>query len=269
MRVPLTALFVLLAGVGMIIAVPSLWATATVVSPDGFAEAASQAAAQPEVRAYFADQIADEVAQTTTVPLAGSAVKPLATSYTQSPKFVTDFTEIARQQHAWLFTAPSPDTSIHQMELNITPMVNSTLADAPIPVTIDQPITVPIDQNRLTAGSLEQSGTQLTLIGWISAVVAAVAGLAALVISRNRAAVVGWLGLAALAAGVTGVLIATYLERMASDNVTASDLGTQQVVDVVAGDVLHGLTVTSLIVGGLGLLVALVGVIASVAIRRR
>ena len=43
MRSLLTGLFLVLAAAGMIVAVPSTWVAAHVVSPDGFADAAARA----------------------------------------------------------------------------------------------------------------------------------------------------------------------------------------------------------------------------------
>lgn len=255
--------------IAMIIAIPTMWSVQHVVSPDGFAEAASQAAEQREVQEYFADQIAQEATQAVDLPIAGTAVKPLATQYTQSPEFVADFTEIARQQHAWLFESPKPDTSLHEMDLNITPMVNQALAKGPVPVRVDQEITIAVDQNRLTAGSMEKTGQQLTLAAWISAAVAVAAGLLALIAARRRVVAVAWLGIGAFAAGVVGVLISKYLLRSASDSVSASELSTQQTVRVVAEDVLGGLTTTSWIVAVLGLIVALLGIVGVVVTGRR
>lgn len=269
MRSLLTVLFVLLSAAAMVVAVPTLWSTVNVVSADGFAAAAASAAEKPEVQKFFADQIADEVAQSTDLPIAGAAVEPLATSYTQSPSFVADFTEIARQQHEWLFTEPAPDTSPHEMDLDITPMVNQVLSQAPIPVRVDHALTIPVDQSRLTAGSMVETGRQVTLVGWLSLLVAVIAALIAIVSGRNRLAVVAWLGLGAILAGVVSVLASQYLQSRASDSVSGSDLSTQQTVEVVAGDVLHGLTVTSWIVAAAGLAVTLIAAVAMLVTGRR
>ncbi|GAA3970106.1 hypothetical protein [Gordonia caeni] len=269
MRSLLTVLFVLLAAAAMIVAVPTMWSTVHVVSADGFADAASRAAEKPEVQEFFAAQIADEVAQSTDLPIAGAAVAPLATSYTQSPAFVTDFTEIARQQHEWLFTEPAPGTSPHEMDLDITPMVNQVLSQSPVPVRIDHALTIEVDQSRLTAGSMVETGRQVTLIGWLSLLVAAIAALIALVLGRNRSAVVAWLGLGAILAGVVSVLASQYLQSRAADSVSGSDLSTQQTVKVVAGDVLHGLTVTSWVVAAVGLAVTLIAAVAMLVVGRR
>lgn len=253
----------------MIIALPTLWSTQHVISADGFADAASRAAEQPEVQEFFAAQIVDEVAQSTDLPIAGAVAAPLATQYTQSPAFVGDFTEIARQQHEWLFTEPAPGTSPHEMDLDITPMVNSALADAPIDVRVDRAITVPVDQSRLTAGSLADTGRATSLIAWLALAVAVIAAVIALVAGRNRLAVLAWLGLGAIVAGVVSVLASQFLQSRASDSVAGSDLSTQQTVKVVAGDVLHGLTVTSWVVAAVGLAVTLLSAFAMLVAGRR
>lgn len=268
MRSLLTGLFLVLAVAGMIVAVPSTWVAAHVVSPDGFADAAARAASKPVVQEFFAAKIADEVAQSTDIPLAGAAVAPLATSYTQSPAFVADFTEVARQQHRWLFTQPGPETSRHQMELNVTPMVNRVLEQAPVPIEIDREITVPVDQTRLTAGSMEGLGSALTLTAWISVIAGVIAALAALIFGRNRAAVLSWLGVGAVLAGGAGAALAAYLRTKAAESATG-DLSTQQTVEAVADDVLAGLTTTSWIVAGVGLAVAVVGAGAALFLNRR
>ncbi|MFC0314328.1 hypothetical protein ACFQNE_12910 [Gordonia phosphorivorans] len=268
MRSLLTGLFLVVAVLGMIVAVPSTWVTTHVVSVDGFADTAARAASKPEVQEFFAAKIADEVAQSTDIPLAGSVVAPLAQTYTRSPAFVTDFTEVARQQHGWLFTAPAPDTSRHVMELDVTPMVNRVLESAPVPIRIDREITVPLDQTRLTAGSLESSGSALTLTAWISVIGAALAAVVALLLARNRAAILAWLGVGAVVAGGAGAALAIYLRGKASESATG-DLSSRHTATVVADEVLAGLTTTSWIVGAVGLAVAVVGAAAAVVLGRR
>lgn len=262
MRRLLTFVFALLSAIGMIVAVPAVWATVNVVSPSGFTEAARSAAGKPAVQQYFAGQIADQVAANTGLQLAGDVVRPLATAYTQSPAFVTGFTDIARQQHDWLFTEPAPGTSPHQMDLDITTMVNAVLATSPVPVSVNQKIVVPVDQTDLTAGSMQATGRQLTAIAWLSVIGAVVSGLLAILLGRNRFGVIGWLGLGAVAAGVVGALVARFLEQQALASADAADAGAQATIQAVASDVLHGLMTTSIIVGGIGAGVAVLGALA-------
>lgn len=267
MRRTLTVVFTLLSVIGMIVAVPAVWATANIVSEDGFASAARSAAGKPEVQRYFADQIADQVAADTGLDVAGTVVRPLATAYTQSPAFVPGFTDIARQQHRWLFEAPAPGTSPHQMDLDLTPMVNAVLASSPVPITVQQKIVLPVDQAELTAGSMEATGRQLTVIGWLSAIGAVVLGLLAVVAGRNRFGVIAWLGLGAVLAGIVGALTTAFLERQALGT-AAADAGADATMHAVASEVLRGLATTSIIVGGIGAGVAVLGALPAFFFRR-
>ncbi|GAC56964.1 hypothetical protein GOHSU_14_01310 [Gordonia hirsuta DSM 44140 = NBRC 16056] len=269
MRSLSAGLLVVIAAIAMVVALPSLWVSLNVVSPSGFADSAADAAEQPEVQEFFAQQISDEVASSTSVPLAGDIVKPLAERYTRSQDFVTDFTLIARQQHDWLFTAPGPGVSRHQMELDITPMVNNVLGKAPIPVDVAQQVTVPVDQNHLTAGSLEAPGKQVTVVGWVALVVAVLAGVLALTAGRNRAGVLAWLGVGAALAGLVGWVLSVVAVDQVSRSVTGSDAPTQTTVKVVTADVLDGLTRTSMIVGIVGVVVAVLGTFAALILSRR
>lgn len=256
MRGLLTFLFTILAGVGMIVAVPTMWATTSVISEKGFAAAAESAARQPEVQRYFATQIAEQAATTTGVQLAANVVAPIATAYTQSPAFVEGFTNIAQQQHRWLFTEPAPGTSPHQMDLDITPMVNAVLARTAVPVTVSQKVTVTLDQSSMTAGSLRQPGQVVTLLAWVSMIGAAVSALFAILLGRNRLSVIAWLGLGAVAAGIVGTLVAKFLNGEARKSAEAAEPGVQATVQAVASDMLSGLTTASLVVGAVGIGVA-------------
>lgn len=262
-------LAVVVATIAAVVCVPTLWATENVVSVNGFEHAAARAAAQPEVQDYFADQVAESVARATEIPLAGAAVAPVARTYSRSPQFVSDFTEVARQQHDWLFQTPAPGTSPHEMDLNITPMVNNVLARLPGRFTVDQPIAVTVDQRDLTAGSLEQPGRRITLVGWVSLAVAAAAAVAALLIGRRRLAVAAGLGVGALIAGGVGMAVASYLERNILDGVADGGEGVDSAVAVIVKDMMADLSSTSMIVGGVGLGVALLGGLGALIFGRR
>ncbi|MFT4088597.1 MAG: hypothetical protein QM658_15855 [Gordonia sp. (in: high G+C Gram-positive bacteria)] len=264
MRTFLTGVLTLIAMVCTIIAVPAVWTDRNLVSADGFASAATEAAHNSEVQDYFADKIADEVTASTDISLAGPVVKPIAQSYTRTPQFVQDFTELARQQHTWLFTAPEAGQSKHVMNLNITPMINHVLASSPVKLTVDHEIDVPIDQNRLTAGSFESTGNQISMLAWASLIGAIVAGVAALVSGRNRGAVLAWLGVGGILGGAGGWLLASYIQQVTGDAVASADQSAQQVVTVVVDDVTAGLSDTSLIVAGVAVAVTVLGIVIAV-----
>ena len=269
MRGFLAGLATLVAILGIIVAVPTTWGATHIVSEDGFAAAAASAAKKSEVQDYFAQQITNEVVQSTT-SLAGPVAKPLATSYTRSPAFVEDFTEIARQQHQWMFTEPAPDQSTHVMEMNLTPMVNRVLESSPINVKVSQDLTVPIDQHELTAGSLQSTGSIVNATAIISVAAALIGAVLGLLFARRRLHVVMWLSIGGILAGVVGWLIAQALPRLVvKDGPTGGgELSAAHVMDVVLKDILSTLGSTSIIVGIVGAAVMVIGLLGGIVTKR-
>lgn len=254
----------------MVIALPALWVSLNVVSQQGFTEAAGRAAEQPQVQEFFAEEIANAVASSSQIPVPKSVVAPFADSYTKSPAFVSDFVLVAQQQHDWLFTPPQPGTSRHQMELDITPMVNNVVDQAsPVPLPDGDRVVVTVDQQQLTAGSLEQPGEQITLAGWISLAVAVLAALGALVAARNRFVVVAGLGVGAVVAGVVGWALSTMFVNQAASSVVGSERSTRDTVQAVTADILGGLTTWSIIVGIAGAVAVVLGALGAVLFGRR
>ncbi|MCF8603321.1 hypothetical protein L5I01_08100 [Gordonia sp. HY442] len=263
MRSVASGLFTVIAMIAVIVAVPSMWVSQRVVSADGFTASAGDAARNPEVQDYFAQKVTASVEDQTSVPLAGALVKPLARDYTRSDGFVQDFQDIARQQHDWLFTAPGPDTDTHVMDVNVTPMVNRVIESAslPVPVTVDRPIYIGIDQHRLTAGSMESTGDLVTSTSWISMIVAIVAAALALLTANRRSTVLAWLGVGVLLAAAGAYAIAQYIRSLAGDKAADTDEAARRTVEVVADGISSDLVAVSLVVGAAGALVVVAGLI--------
>lgn len=249
--------------IAVIVAVPSMWVSQRVVSADGFATSAGDAARNVEVQDYFAEKVAASVQEQTNVGLAGTVVEPLARNYTRSDGFVQDFQEIARQQHDWLFTEPGPDVDTHVMDVNVTPMINRVIASANLPtsVTVDRPVYIGIDQHRLTAGSLESTGRLVTSTSWISIIVAAVAALLALLTANRRSTVLAWLGVGVLLAAAGAFAIAQYIRSLAGDKAADTDEAARRTVEVVADGVSSDLVQTSAIVAVVGALIVVAGLL--------
>ncbi|MCF8588596.1 hypothetical protein [Gordonia liuliyuniae] len=266
MRSVASGLFTVVAMIAVIIAVPSMWVSQRVVSTDGFAASAGDAARDSQVQDYFAEKVAASVEEQTSVPLAGTVVEPLAREYTRSDGFVQDFQEIARQQHDWLFTAPGPETDTHVMDVNVTPMVNRVLASANLPteVTVDRPIYIGIDQHRLTAGSMESTGRLVSATSWTAVIVAAVAAILALLIANRRSTVLAWLGVGVLLSAAGAFGIAQYIRWLAGDKAADTDEAARRTVEVVADGVSSDLIRTSAIVGAVGVLVIVAGLLLRV-----
>ncbi|WP_420041946.1 hypothetical protein [Gordonia sp. MP11Mi] len=271
MRSIASGLFTVVAMIAVIIAVPSMWVSQRVVSVDGFAASAGDAARNTEVQDYFAEKVAASVEQETSVPLAGAVVEPLARNYTRSEGFVQDFQEIARQQHDWLFTAPGPDTDTHVMDVNVTPMVNRVLASTNLPteVAVDRPIYIGIDQHRLTAGSMESTGRLVSATSWIAVTVAAVAAILALLAANRRSTVLGWLGVGVLLAAAGAFGLAQYIRSLAGDKTADTDEAARRTVEVVADGVSSDLANLSLIVAIAGALVTVAGLLLRIVGGRR
>ncbi|WP_341258109.1 hypothetical protein [Gordonia malaquae] len=271
MRSLVSGLFTVVAMVCMIVAVPSMWVSQRVVSTEGFAASAADAARNTEVQDYFAEKVAAAVVDQTSVPLAGTIVQPLATNYARSEGFVMDFEQIARQQHDWLFNAPGPDTDTHVMDVNITPMVNRVLATPPLPtpIVVDKAIYVGIDQHRLTAGSLESSGELIDKTSWLTLIGAAIAAVVALLTANRRSTVLAWLGVGVVLAALGAYGVAQYINTLAGDKAADTDEAARRTVEVVADGVSSDLVQVSLIVGAVGAVVIAVGLVSRVVAGRR
>lgn len=254
----------------MVLAVPSMWLSQRVVSEDGFVSSATEAAHDTEVQDYFADKVAASVAERTGSRVAEEAVLPAARNYARSDGFVEDFAEVARQQHAWLFNAPDPDTDLHMMELDISPMINRVVRSAPlpVPVNIPGPVIVTIDQSEITAGSLEDSGTLVDIMAWASVIGAVVAAILALLTATRRSTVLAWLGVGAVLAGVFGWALAVFTNNIVSDRLADTDNASRTTIEVVTRGILDDLTTVSMFVGIGGVVVVLLGVITRVVSAR-
>lgn len=254
----------------MVLAVPSMWLSQRVVSTEGFVSSASVAAHDAHVQDYFAQKVASSVEDATGSKIAADLVLPAARNYAQSDGFVADFSEVARQQHEWLFTAPDADTDLHLMEFNITPMINRVVQSAPlpIPVTIDREVIVTVDQSQITAGSLEDSGTLVDILAWVSVIGAIVASLIALMVSTRRTTVLAWLGVGGVLAGLAGWGIAVFTDNVVHERLANTDEASRNTIEVVVSGIVDNLSTVSLYVGIGGAVVLLVAVVARVASAR-
>ncbi|MFT3716729.1 MAG: hypothetical protein QM774_12530 [Gordonia sp. (in: high G+C Gram-positive bacteria)] len=268
MRGLVTFLATLIAILGIVVAVPTVWGERHIVDTDGFAASASKAAHDREVQDFFAEQISTQIAQASGVSAAGTAAKPLAQSYTRSPAFAADFAEVARQQHDWLFTEPAPGQKTDTMDLNITPMVNRVLQGSPIPVKVNQAVTIEMDQSDLTAGQLKQPGDIVRIAAWVSVIAAIGGAVVALLFGRRRGAVLAWLGIGGIIGGAVGWFIAWYGERLVVSSESPEPLPAQRTIQLVTHDILSSLTSVSVITAVAGVAAVIIGVIAGVATRR-
>ncbi|MEP9415220.1 hypothetical protein ABLE92_12845 [Gordonia sp. VNQ95] len=268
MRTFLSALLTLIAMAAIVVALPSMWVSQRIVDDDGFVSVVAPLAHDAEVQDYIADEITAQVSSRVSFPGASAVIAPVAENYTKSPQFPADFTDLVRQEHAWLFD-PAPSGSADQtMQLDITAMVNRALegANLPFTVSVDGPIQVEMTERGLEAGRYHLIGTQITTIGYVSVAVAVVAGLLALIIARRRGTVLIWLGIGALPAALACWLVALNATTIVDRQVSSS--GSDNTVVRLTTDALaDDLTQWSVIAAIAGAVVMVLGLIARVAFR--
>lgn len=260
-RTFLSALLTLIAMVAIGLALPSMWLSQRVVDSDGFADVVAPLAHDAQVQDFIADQITDEVSARVAFPGASALVKPLARSYTQGADFPADFSDVVRQQHAWLFD-PAPPGAGQEMQLDITAMVNRALKNATLPFTptIGTKIEVPLTQGAgLEAGRFHKVGQQLTNISYSATAVAVIAGLLALLVARRRGTVLAWLGIGALLAALASWVTALNASRIVDDQISTRGSGstlTRLATDALAND----LTSWAMIAAIAGAIAAVIGI---------
>ena len=270
MRTFFSAFLALVAMVATVIAVPSMWVTERLVHTDGFTSVISPLADDPEMQEYIAAKITDQVVAEVSVPGAAALVAPVAKKYTQSSDFRTDFSDVVRQQHDWLFAEAPADGSDQSMRLNITPMINRAIRNAHLPfsVNVSQQVEVPIAEGGgLEAGRYHHVGQQITTIGYVSTAVAVIAALLALIVARRRGTTLAWLGIGALLAAAALWLLSLSATRIVDEQFGTNDstdqIVTRLAVDAVASDLVHWAIISAIA----GAAVTVLGIVFGVLFR--
>lgn len=268
-RTFLSALLTSIAMVATVVALPAMWVSQRVVDEDGFVAVVAPLAHDEQVQAYIADEITTQVASRVGYPGASAVVAPVAKAYTQGESFPTDFTDLVRQEHSWLFD-PAPAGSAGQaMQLDITAMVDRALSDAHLPFSVPAgaAIDVPVSEGGLEAGRYHLIGTQITTIGYVAVVVAVIAALLALVCARRRGTVLIWLGIGGLLAALGCWLMAlnatSIVDRVSSVGADGGGIIVRVATNALADDLTRWSTMAAIA----GVVVAVVGVIVRVAFR--
>ncbi len=260
----LSALLTLVAMAAAVLAVPSLWLDLRIVDQQGFVSMVAPMAENPEVQEYLADEIAAQATARTDIPIAAPLVRPLAEKYTESEQFRLDFADVAGQQHAFLFTEPAPGTDPSVMQLDISGMINRALGLAGTSNAITEPVVVDLTTGAsgLEAGSYARAGEQISLLARASAAVAVIAGLAALVFARRRSTVFAWLGLGVVIAGASTWLIGLFFADRAKQEVADAESSGRKVAGLIIDGMYDDLTRVAVVVGGAGVAMFVVGVLA-------
>lgn len=264
MRTLLGGLLTLVSMVAIVVALPSLWLAERVVDRDGFTATVQPLASDPEVKNYLADEVASAATDRSGIPQVGAVARKVAQAYANSPQFEKDFTDLVRQQHAWLFDEPAPGVDRTVMSLDITEMVNRVIAQTGISYRVPEPIRIPLDRGGgtgLEAGHYHGVGQQITTIGWWSAAVAVLAGLLALLVAHSRGAVLIWLGTGAVISALVSWTGGIGVAARAKQELSGADEAGRKVAEVVIDGALDDFQHTALVVGAVGAGVVIVGLV--------
>ena len=276
MRFFAALLFWLATTAALAVAVPASWAAHTVVSEDGYAALAAEAAEDPQLQEAMAAELSTQI-----TALAADAgyqlnnselVRGVTSAYTANAGFPGQFAQANRIAHRWMFTdTVAPDQSGGDRWLvDIAPMLKDdslrqTLGNLnlDVPDTLTVPITVP-ESSSLRPGQLTWLSTWGPLASIGACVLTAVFALLTLAAARSRGKALAALGVSALVVGAAGWAGLEMVRRYIDDalNETTGDIRT--VADVMVGTAeasLHHWLNMTLAAGGL---LAVFGILAAV-----
>jgi len=273
-------LFWLMTTVLLAVAIPASWAQQNVVSEDGYAALAAEAAKDPQLQEAMASELSTQITQ-----LAADSgyalnnnelVRGVTSAYTANSGFPGQFAQANRIAHRWMFT----DSVQHDQAdgdrwlVDIAPMLKDdslrqTLGNLNlnVPATLTVPITVP-ESSSLRPGQLKMLSTWGP---WASIGVGVLTGIGALLTlaaARSRGKALAALGVSALLVGAAGWAGLEVGRRYVDDalNNTTGDIRTvaDVMVDTAEASLHHWLNLT-LAAGGVlavfGVLVSVLGVL--------
>lgn len=280
MRFLAALLFWLMATVLLAVAIPASWAQQNVVSEDGYAALAAEAAKNPQLQEAMAAELSTQITQ-----LAADSgyalnnnqlVRGVTSAYTANSGFPGQFAQANRIAHRWMFA----DSVQHDQAdgdrwlVEIAPMLKDdslrqTLGNLNlnVPETLTVPITVP-ESSSLRPGQLKLLPTwgPWAIIG--VGVLTGIAALLTLAAARSRGKALAALGVSALLVGAAGWAGLEVGRRYVDDalNNTTGDIRTVADVMVDTAEVsLHHWFNLTLAAGGVlavfGVLVSVLGVL--------
>ena len=278
MRFLAALLFWLMTTVLLAVAIPASWAQQNVVSEDGYAALAAEAAKEPQLQEAMASELSTQITQ-----LAADSgyalknnelVRGVTSAYTANSGFPGQFAQANRIAHRWMFT----DSVQHDQAdgdrwlVDIAPMLKDdslrqTLGNLnlDVPDTLTVPITVP-ESSSLRPGQLKMLSTWGPLASIGVGVLTAIAALLTLAAARSRGKALAALGVSALLVGAAGWAGLEVGRRHDALNNTTGDIRTvaDVMVDTAEASLHHWLNLT-LAAGGVlavfGILVSVLGVL--------
>lgn len=273
-------LFWLITTVLLAAAVPATWAERNVVSEDGYAALAAQAAKDPRLQKAMSSELTTQI-----IELAADngydlnnveLVRGVTAAYTANQGFPGQFAQANRIAHRWMFTdsVQRDQGSDDRWLVDIAPMLSDdslrqTLGNLnlDVPDTLTVPITVP-ESSSLRPGQLKVLSTWGPWASIGACVLTGVFALLTLATARSRGKALAALGVSALLVGaagwagvemgrryVDGALNSTTgdIRQVADVMVNTADAGLHQWLNLTlaAGGVLVVLAILASMLGGL------------------
>jgi hypothetical protein len=198
----------LVATAALAVAVPAGWAQRNLIDADGYAALAYSAARDPVLQDAMASELSTQarvIARNRGYPVNDGAVRAAATAYTASSAFPSQFADVNRTAHAWLFTNAVRQND-GQWEIDLAPMLSNTSLRETLSnfrVEVPSTVTVPVTQDTATTLRPGRLSLLATWGPWVSLAAAVLAGVAAFL----TLAVVGKRGKALAALGVSALLV--------------------------------------------------------------
>jgi hypothetical protein len=268
-----SALFWLLATVGLAVAVPATWAQHNVVDRAGYSALATSAAKDPALQQAMASALTSQL-----MSLAGNSgydvnetlLNGAARAYTRGSAFPGQFALANQVAHRWLFTdTVGQSDASGRWQIDLSPMLadssfQQTLSDFGIkaPKTLEIPLTENVSQS-LRPGQLRDVAKWGPWVSVGAAVLAGVFALLTLAVAKQRGKALAALGVSGLIVGAAGWAGIEVGRRHVNDalNATTGDVRNvaAAMVDHAIGNMHLWLNLT--LAAGLGLVV--LGVLAS------
>lgn len=277
MRFLAALLFWLVTTVLLAVAIPATWAQQNVVSEDGYAALAAEAAKNPQLQEAMASELATQItalaADSGYEPNNTGLVRGVTAAYTANAGFPDQFAQANRIAHRWMFT-----DSIHhdagdenRWFVDIAPMLRDdslrqTLGNLnlDVPDTLTVPITVP-ESSALRPGQLRTLATWGPIISIGACVLTGIFALLTLAAARQRGKALAALGISALLVGAAGWAGIEVARRYVDDalNNTTGDIRTvaDVMVDTAEASLHHWLNLTLAAGGALAIFGVLVSVL--------
>lgn len=270
----LTALLALLLAAGGLAAA---WVDVNLVEESGFVALAAPLGADQDFQAALGDSLAGEVTANTGLPeqlrsLIEPVIRDAAGAVSSSSGYPTAWAETLRLSHSFTFArAPEPSEDVPAvLTLDLAPIITLLSENVTGRLGVDVPL---VEDTTIDIGRVERGGV---LSGMSDAVepwplylgAAGIVALLSLVIARRRGTTLSLLGLGVAGIGCIGLLAGAWLPGLA-----VGAPGTGAVADVflqgLTGRAAVSIARSSTPIIMIGLLAALVGVAARLALGRR